>query len=253
MDIGRFKGLRIISKLHTRIGKTAPVQANRVVALLSAMFSMALDLELVATNPAANIRKFNEAKRDRYLESDELPVFLRALRAYPHERSRDFLLVALFTAQRRGNVATMQWSELDLNRALWQIPGDKTKNGSPHDVPLVPEAMRAIERRGAVAEDGQQYVFPGRGGGHLISPEKPLRTVCEDAGIQPVRLHDLRRTAASWASAAGVPYPTVQTMLGHTVPDVTGVYTRVGLDSLRDGFKRMADAMLQAEAGGGGR
>ncbi len=242
-----------VARLHAKIGKTAPIAANRVLALLKTIFNVGTRFGYTGGNPCSSIKRFTEQKRDRFLDADELRRFLKALADESSVLARDFITMLIFTAQRRGNVAAMRWDEIDPARAVWTIPAEKFKTGGAVDIPLVRQAVALLERRKAEQQtDGQrEYVFP------TYRPDAQLpyfndcipavRRVCVAAGIRGFKPHDIRRTVASWATMQGVPYPIVARMLGHKVQTVTAVYARFDMQSLRDGFEQTIAAMLAAQ------
>lgn len=244
-----------VAKLHAKVGQSAPIAANRALALLRCMFNVGERFGYTGANPCSKVKRFAEHQRERFLDADEIGRFLDALEQEPSEIARDYLKVLLFTAQRRRNVASMCWDELDLRRAIWVIPGGKFKTGGAVEVPLVPQVTEIIERRqqaNAERENPSEYVFPS----HRVKSKLPYMDeprgafdrVCRAAGISGLTLHDLRRTIASWATMQGVPYPVVARMLGHKIQTVTGVYARFDMQALRDGFERTVNAMEQAAA-----
>jgi integrase len=160
---------RDIERIHASVGRNAPIQANRVKALVSSVFSHAAELHgFSGTNPAAHVRGYAEHSRDRFAQAGELPRLFEALATDP---MRDFFLIALLTGARRSNVLAMRWDELNLDEGLWRIP--KTKNGDPQNVTLSPEAAEILAARRKVSDKKQAFVFPGDGKtGHLVEPRK---------------------------------------------------------------------------------
>jgi integrase len=179
--------------LYAQIGKEHPSSANRILALASSLFSYATERKLFKeVNPARGIRKFPENKRDRFLQSDELPAFFKVLAEEPDATWRDYFLLSLLTGARRSNVLEMQWSQLHFDRAEWRIP--VTKNGEPQIVTLTAEALEILRAR---HRHDSVWVFPGAGAtGHLVEPKKAWKRVLDRAGIADLRIHDLRRTDA---------------------------------------------------------
>lgn len=230
-------------KLHTQIGKEYPTTANRIIALASSLFSYALERKLFkGINPAMGIKKFPENKRDRFIQSDELPAFFKALADEPNESLRDFFLVALLTGARRSNVLAMQWNHINLSRAEWRIP--TTKNGEPQTVTLTVEAVEILKARQGINDT---WVFPGVGkSGHLEEPKKGWKRVLERAGIENLRIHDLRRTLGSWQAKTGASLAIVGKSLNHKSPSTTAIYARLDLDPVRDSVDRATNAMLVA-------
>ncbi|MCK5364641.1 MAG: site-specific integrase, partial [Gammaproteobacteria bacterium] len=154
LHLKRWKGKKLseiapadVKALHARIGRTAgKPMANRVHQTLRAMLNWAIEEEhLEGSNPAKGVRRFTERSRERFLQPDEMPAFFKALADEPNETFRDFVLTALFTGARRGNVQAMRWEDVHLERATWEIP--ETKSGEPHTLPLSPEAVAVLRTR----------------------------------------------------------------------------------------------------------
>ncbi|MBL1264516.1 tyrosine-type recombinase/integrase [Candidatus Methylomicrobium oryzae] len=231
------------SKLHADIGKEHPTTANRVIAMASSLFGYAAERKLFkGANPAQGIKKFPETKRDRFLQSDELPAFFKALAEEPNDTFRDYFLIALLTGARRSNVLEMAWSQINLERAEWRIP--TTKNGEPQTVTLSPEAVEILRnRQGCHAV----WVFPGAGAtGHIVEPKKAWARVLDRAGLDNLRIHDLRRTLGSWQAKTGASLAIVGKSLNHKSPSTTAIYARLDLDPVRESVERATGAMLAA-------
>src|ERR1019366_8823251 len=157
--------------LHAKIGRTrGRYAANRTVELLCSIFNRAIDSwGLIGKNPAAEITAFRELKRDRFLEAGELPRFFLALRDEQNEVVRDYILLSLLCGARRGNVQSMRWDELHLDRHIWRI--SESKNGESLDVYLPLGEQKILQPRRANAKGGG-WVFPGPGRtGHLVDPK----------------------------------------------------------------------------------
>lgn len=178
-----------IAQLHRKIGKNAPYAANRTKALVSAVFNYARDQRLYAgENPAAGLRGYAEEARDRFAGADELP---RLFDAIGQSSQRDFFLLALLTGARRANLCAMRWADVDLVRAIWRIA--LTKNGTPQNVALSPEAVAVLKARKEAASRSP-FVFPGEGKtGHLVEPKKAWDTIKRTASLS--RLLDAMQAA----------------------------------------------------------
>mgnify|MGYP003382672516 CR=1 FL=1 len=158
-----------VKPLVRAIGKTHPVMANRVRALVSSIYGLASEDGLVTSNPATGVTKYGETIRDRFLHADELPRFFASVGQEPNSTVRDFFLLSLLTGARRANVLAMRWNEIRLDEGIWRIPN--TKNGTPQNVTLSPEAAAILMTRKETAEGA--FVFPGGGeSGHLVEPKK---------------------------------------------------------------------------------
>jgi integrase len=241
-QLSKFKDSDFV-KLHTEIGKEHPITANRVIAMASSLFSYAAEHKLFrGENPAQGIKKFPETKRDRFLQSDELPAFFQALAEEPNDTLRDYFLLSLLTGARRSNVQEMQWQQIHFDRAEWRIP--TTKNGEPQIVTLTPEAVEILRSRKGC---DPKWVFPGTGAtGHLVEPKKAWKRVLDRAGIDNLRIHDLRRTLGSWQAKTGASLAIVGKSLNHKSPSTTAIYARLDLDPVREAVERATGAMLIA-------
>ncbi|ATG89708.1 tyrosine-type recombinase/integrase [Methylomonas koyamae] len=231
-------------KLHTEIGKEHPTTANRVIAMASSLFSFANEKKLFkGANPAHGIQKFPENPRDRFLQADELPAFFSALAEEENDTLRDYFLISLLTGARRSNVQEMQWSQINFDRAEWRIP--TTKNGEPQTVTLTAEALEILRSR--KTHNAGPWVFPGTGAtGHIVEPKKAWKRVLERAGIDNLRIHDLRRTLGSWQAKTGASLAIVGKSLNHKSPSTTAIYARLDLDPVRESVDRATGAMLAA-------
>jgi integrase len=104
-----------------------------------------------------------------FLQADELPRFFQSLAEEPSIAMRDFILLALLTGARRANLCAMRWAEINLADSVWRIPD--TKNGTPQNVTLCPEAVEILKARQEATAGG--FVFPGTGAsGHMVEPKK---------------------------------------------------------------------------------
>jgi integrase len=238
----------MIGSIHSAITNDGhPVVANRVLALVSSIFGRAIEWGLTEHNPAKGIRRNREASRARFLQADELPRFFQALATEPNEAIRDYILLSLLTGARRDNVLSMRWKEISLPRTEWQIP--RTKNGTAQTVPLSAEVVAILERRAREAVKGAVFVFPGDGkSGHLVEPKKGWQRVLAGAGIDDLRIHDLRRTLGSWQAKTGASLAIIGKSLHHKNIQTTQIYARLDLDPVRESVARATAAMLKAAA-----
>ena len=161
-EINRRDVIKLVDSIHDR---GAPIQANRTLSLIKRMFNFGIDRDIVESNPTTRVRPpGKENRRQRVLTDEEIRTVWGKL---PEMNRAGILLEAaikliLITAQRRGEIVALEWSEIDDN--WWTIPEDKAKNGLTHRVPLSPLALSILEE---LPRDGQ-YVFPRRTGrGHI--------------------------------------------------------------------------------------
>ncbi|NQU45235.1 site-specific integrase, partial [bacterium] len=237
-----------IQTLMSKIGKdSGPGAANLTHSLLRKMLNCAIDWGYTGVNAATRIKRFAARSRTRYLRPDEMKRFLSALSEHPNEGFRDALLVMLMTGQRKMNVLTMRWAELDLDQGTWTIPAAKTKNAEEQTVPLMTEAVQVLEKRRERAK-GSEWVFASKTSrsGHLMDVRWAFDAICERAKIEGLNPHDLRRTMGSWLAAGGVSEIIIGKSLGHLDPQATRVYTRLALDPVRTAMEAATAAMLEA-------
>ena len=174
------------------------------MAVVSAVFTFMADQEVfTGPNPASRVQKNPPPSRDRFAQGYELPCLLEAV---ARSDQRDYFLLSLLTGARRSNVQAMAWRELDLPGAVWRI--SKTKNGTPQNVPLSPEAIMVLNARRERA-GGSPFVFPGTGKtGHLVEPKKAWATILRTASLlrllDALNLDEAARTEVEALLAEGL-------------------------------------------------
>jgi integrase len=223
-------------------------QANRMLERIRAMFNKGIEWGWEGRNPALGIKKFREKSRDRFLLPEEVSRFFDALAQEENVTARDFILMALLTGARKGNVLAMQWKDISLQNEIWRIPD--TKNGEPHNVPLSPQAMEILHKRKQIQELSDlktPYVFPGEGKeGHFADPKKPWQRLREKSELHDLRLHDLRRTLGSWQALQGTSTAIIGKSLGHKSMQSTAVYERLTLEPVRQSVQNATEALFAA-------
>jgi integrase len=238
-----------VAVLHATITKErGGGQANRVRALLHTIFEKGRLFGVEIVNPVTGTPRNPEHTKERYLFADELSRFLKAVEDTDTE-TRDFLKLLLFTGVRRGSLCAARWQDISLEDAMWTIPAENMKAGRSLAVPLAPAAVKILKERRSEAPGESPYVFPGRPGEHAAGPRGTWDTLRESLGLSGVTQHDLRRTFATYALEAGVPWPVIQRALGHTpVGGITAVYARVTPAQVRAGVERAVSHLLAVAA-----
>jgi integrase len=213
-----------VKVLHTKVGeKHGKYAANRLLALLSAMFNNA-----GLANPTKGVKKFREQQRERFMDADEFPRFHKALDDEPDQDMADYFRLLLYTMQRRSNVAAMRWADVNFGKREWSLPGQTTKNGDPLTVSLTDEAMGILQRRWNGRRDGAVFVFASFGAsGHLTEPKGAWKRILGRANITDFRIHDLRHTGASWMAINNTSLPIIGKALGHKSQQSTARYAHV--------------------------
>ena len=199
------------------------------------MFGFAVDRDIVPSTPCTGVKPpGKEVRRYRILTDAEISTFWHGLdKARMTDHVRLALKLQLATAQRRGEVVEAPWSEFDLEKKLWVISADRAKNGIAHSVPLNDLAL-ALLAEARPLSDGKGWLFP--------SPRKPEQPIAKTlvnhtlslnqrvVGVDDLRPHDLRRSAASQMTAMGIPRLVVSKILNHSDRSVTAIYDRHSYD-----------------------
>jgi integrase len=267
-----------VARLHRNIGSTQPVTANRVVVALRGAFNYAIDHHAIpagTANPAAGIEPFDEKPRQRYLTTEELQRLGDAIReaetigipwepdpnkkvkhaAKPENRRTKIdqhaaaaIRLLLFTGCRLREILNLRWSEYDAGRGLLFLPDSKTGQKT---VVLSAPALAVLESLPRLSA----YVIAGESAGQKDEQpradlNRPWRAVRKRAGIEDVRIHDLRHSFASVGAGAGLGLPIIGNLLGHSQPSTTQRYAHVAVDPARRAADIIAGKIADAMNGG---
>ena len=204
----------------------APIGANRTHSLVRKFFNWCVEHEIIAASPVAGVRRpTNETSRDRVLNDDELARIWKAAEKVGSP-FQTLLQLLMLSGQRRGEVVSMEWSEIDLKQKLWSIPKEKTKNDRAHDIPLSPLALSII--KGLPRVDDRYVISYGESPISGFSKSKRRLDALLN-GVQPWCLHDVRRSVASGLARLGFDLPTIERVLNHvsgSFGGIVGVYQR---------------------------
>ena len=236
-----------IAKLHHSLSKT-PYQANRVLAVLSAVFTKAeaWGLRADGSNPCRHVERFPEKGRERMLNDAEGVRLNEALDRY---NGRPYVTAAirllLFTGCRLDEVLTLRWDDVDFDLAEIRLRDSKTGARVVQLAPPAVDLLAALPR-----ELANPHVIPGlKAGRSLVNLQKPWRAIREAAGLRDVRLHDIRHSFASVAASNGQSLLMIGKMLGHTQAATTQRYAHLQRDPLRVATSDVAQRISSAMAG----
>ena len=234
-------GLRFVDvdRLHRKVAARTPYRANRMVAVLSKMLSLAVTWEWRNDNPCKGIERAAEEKRERYLSAREIGRLLDALDQHPERISANAIRLLLLTGARRTETLSATWDQFDLIAGVWVKPSHATKQAKSHRVPLSAPALVLLTEMQKEAATGARYIFPS-GKGHLTEIKKTWASVCRAADINGARLHDLRHTFASVLASSGLSLPIIGQLLGHTQAATTARYAHLLDDPLRAATEKAA-------------
>jgi integrase len=236
--------------LHRKITKAGhSYAANRCKAVLSKMFKLAERWGWCSDNPARHIESNIEAKRKRYMTTDELTRLLAALAKYPKQKIANAFRLLLMTGARRGEVQAMRWADIDFDKGTWTKPASTTKTAIDHTVPLSAPALKLLSEIYDEQWSRSQYVFPSsRGDGHIVELKDDWERLCEAAKISGLRIHDLRHSFASELASGGASLPLIGALLGHSNPSTTARYSHLYIDPQRAAVERVGAIMTGAPA-----
>jgi integrase len=230
-----------IDGFHRHISKRAPTHANRVLAVLSKMFNLAIRWGLRSDNPVKGIERNQEQKRHRYLTGPELVRLSAALAELRDQGAANAVRLLLLTGARRGEALAAKWVDFDLQAKVWTKPGATTKQKTLHRIPLSEAACRLLAEMREQAGDDATWLFPAtRIGDHRTEIRDAWEVLRKAANIPDVRTHDLRHTYASVLASAGLSLPVIGALLGHTTPTTTHRYAHLFDDPLRAAVERAA-------------
>lgn len=213
--------LRDISRRHvadlldTLVAKGLTVGVNRIQALISRIFTLALDRGAVDAHPATRLlKRAKEVPRERTLTDDEIRALWIGLEAQPGPAA-DVIKLRLLLGQRGGETAGMTWADVDLVAKTWHLPATATKNARPHTVPLPDTALAILTRRRADTPDDEPRVFPA----HVLQTDSGRSlSALLPAGAQWT---DTRRTCATRLAALGYSETVIGRTLNHARYTVT--------------------------------
>ena len=236
-----------VGKLHHSMRDT-PTAANRVLSLLSKMFNEAEQWGLrdAGPNPCKGIRRYKEKKRERYLSDEELGRAGKALVEYEKKGELSRVAVAairllIFTGARRGEVLSLRWEYVDLENQRLNLPDSKTGSKTIELNTVAVDVLLSMKP----SDEG--FVFTGKVSGKaLVNLNKPWGEMRKAAGIEDVRIHDLRHSFAATAAGQGNPLNVIGKLLGHTQAQTTHRYAHLAQGPLREATEAVGAKLSEA-------
>jgi integrase len=259
-----------VAQLHRKIGAKTPAAANRVLTLISGLFSWAIKVGEIpeGLTPAKGITKFREDGRERYLTAEELARLGDALReaetvgipwdvdetraTAKHAPKPEYrrvkmpppataaIRLLLFTGCRLREILHLRWAEVDFDRAMLFLADSKTGRKPVVLSTAALAVLSGLPRLG-------QYAIPG------ISPnrprhdlKKPWAAITKRAGLEGVRLHDLRHSFAAVGAGSGLGLPIIGKLLGHRNVETTARYAHLDRNPLRQAVNLIAEKISAA-------
>ena len=234
-----------VAALHYRLHKM-PTMANRVVDMLSRLFNMAeaWGVALEGANPCRFVKKYPTRSCERFLSEEEFRRLGRVLSELEAEgkvmaSGIAALRLLMLTGCRRNEILTLRWEDVDLDAGELRLRDAKT---GARSVALSPAARKVLASLPRLADN--PWVITGRGaGGRLGNLNAQWIVVRKRAGLEDVRIHDLRHSFASRALALGESLTMIGKLLGHRQVQTTARYAHLAPESVKTSAARVAESI----------
>lgn len=230
-----------IQTLHVSLNKKR-VLSNRILALFHKMFNLAIQWRWRTDNPVAGIKKYQEHKRTRWLQEDELKSLVNVLDTYPNQTVAHIIRLLLLTGARKHEVLGATWDQFDLGKGVWTKMAHTTKQKKMEHTPLSPVALSIVKEIKQERKSDSPFLFPGKVEGSAVKDiKKSWGTIVKQANLQDFRIHDLRHTYASHLVSSGLSLSIVGKLLGHTQASTTQRYAHLADEPLREATTLFAE------------
>ena len=235
-----------VAEFHESLYET-PAVANMALRTLSAMYRLAAGWGMVpegTSNPCKALVKYPERRRERFLTDSEFTRLGRALEEAEAAGDASASAVAAIrllalTGCRRSEILKLRREDVALEAGELRLPDSKT---GARAIPLPPEAVELLA--GLLRAHGGPWVIPGRKPGtHIANIDEAWRLIRDRAGLEGVRIHDLRHSYASRALALGESLPVIGKLLGHSKLETTARYAHLARDSAQEAAERVATSI----------
>jgi len=261
-------------KRHQKLSEKSPSYANVAMRILHALFNFAMyrfedtnGESIIKVNPAsiiARTKSWNRVKRrETYIKETQLADWFHAVQELKTNDDKedsnqiattasDYLMLIILTGLRREEAAKLTWDRIDFKEKTLTIY--ETKNSETHVLPLGDYLYKLLIKRSETSTT--KYVFPGRKiknteyqDGHIIDIRKRVQSVIKNSGIN-FKIHDLRRTFATYAERLDIPAYALKYLLNHkTSGDVTAGYILIDVERVRKPMQKIEDYILNISQG----
>lgn len=219
-----------VIELLEEIAEDAPIQSNRIRAILSSMYNFGINRAIADQNPVISVKPVGkESSRDRVYDKDEIKALWKAFESEQEPFCSVFKLL-LICGQRSGETRQMKWEDVS-DDGIWTIPANQTKAGRIQHLPLPDMALEILDNLRPLT-GSTDFVFQSP-----ILPNQPIAWLQKSAGrirkaseVSDFRSHDLRRTVTSYMAELGVDRTVLGKVLNHKGlagdSQITAVYDR---------------------------
>src|SRR6266481_4587722 len=226
-----------------------PYQANRTLGVLSKMMNLAeiWGLRDRHSNPCEDIQRYPEYKRERFLSLQEVKALGRVLDEAESDGSKGKYVCTAFrllllTGCRLSEIQKLKWAHVYLDERELRLPDSKTGAKTVHLGAAAIALLRSLPRVGM-----NPFVIAGKNAGsYLTDLQRPWRRIRGTAGLEDVRIHDLRHTFASGGLAVGEGLSMIGKLLGHTQVQTTARYAHLAADPVKQAADKIAERLAGA-------
>jgi integrase len=225
-----------IQSFHTLLLEEdlAAATCNHHIKLLRHALNLAIDWEMIDTNPAARVPLFNEDNKvEHYLDDADLAKLLHVLRTDENRAICQIAMYLLSTGCRLNEALSATWSQIDQHNRVWRIPASNSKSKRVRSVPLNDSALDVLAQLDTLGKFEHLFINLQTGVAYTTI-HKVWGRLRTKAGLPHVRLHDLRHQYASFLVNSGRTLYEVQQILGHSDPSVTQRYSHLSSKSLQE-------------------
>lgn len=261
MKIEDVRPRHVDNVLQDVLERGSPTVANDVLRMLKRLFDYAVVRGMIDVNPAISFGSKDaggkEEGRKRALTRDELIKFFKALRrgrGISRENELTFKII-LALGVRKMELCAAEWSEFDLDNAVWHLPGVRAKNGDDIDIPLAQPVIEWIQEIRLFAADSRWLIPARRARTTAHVSRATLNMVMpsvlkEMPDVEPFSIHDLRRTMRTQMAAIGIDPVIAERCLNHRIPGVEGIYNRHQyFEERKAALGQWADLLVALEKG----
>lgn len=226
-----------IQKLHHNISKRAPIAANRAIEVLSKMFSLAIQWDYFSgKNPCTGVTHNREKPRERFLSDDEIKNLFSVIELESVE-VRSLIYMYILTGRRNNELRNLKWADVNLEQRSMKIYDQKKDQNIFVPIPdMAVEILHCIEPH-------CPYVFAVDG--KKIGLYRQWHRIRRRANILDVKIHDLRRTCATWMFNSGESLEIIAKILNHSSIRTTKVYAILKNENVKGAMNRLGDAIKE--------
>jgi integrase len=255
-ELGKVKALQLDTQVIRRFHDQnihRPYTANRMLEALRAAYNHVIENKLLPLqqNPCMGIRKYKEKKRERFLSMKEMATLGTVLAecetiGVVNPNVITLIRLLLLTGCRLSEILTLKWGYIDYEQSALRFPDSKTGAKSVCVSAAVLEVLHGVPR-----VEGNPYVITGNAQeGNMAAPQKAWRGIRAKAGLDDVRLHDLRHSYASVAASGGASLPIIGALLGHSQTQTTERYAHLTNDPVKQAADAVGNKISAALTGG---